>query len=78
MKGIKIESKREAKYREIFEKVASKVNWKLPTRPVTVNTREEAARIMACIIYFVGGTEMEKNGQEYTVFSKGYYHYIGA
>lgn len=66
------------KCRTLFESVQNKENWKLPTRPVRVKTKVEANVLLEAICCFVGGAEMEKDGQGYIVTSKGYYHYIGA
>jgi len=68
-----------AKYRRTFNLLKNAENWKLPTKPVTTKTHEDAENISRAIIFFVGGAEIKRNSDKtYTVTSQGYYHYIGA
>jgi hypothetical protein len=69
------------KKEQLFNKVANKENYKLPTIPFVTDDEDEADKMMKAICYFVGGAEKSKigiNGKTFTVTSRGYYHYIGA
>jgi hypothetical protein len=63
------------KQERLFNSVADKVNWKIPTRPKRCNTREEAQELADAISYFVGGAEISSDN---FVLSRGYYFYTGA
>jgi len=65
--------------RELFDQVSNPENWKLPTRPVEFDTLDEADEMLSAITHFVGGAEMlGLPSGKIAVWSKGYYHHIGA
>jgi hypothetical protein len=67
------------KYRETFDQVADKDDWKKSTKPITVGF-SDVENLMRAITFFAGGAECKINHKEgtCTITSKGYYHYIGA
>jgi hypothetical protein len=72
--------KLESTYREIFESVSNKKNWKEPTRSLIYETREKAEFGLRALTYFCGGAELFHDTRDnvYNVSSRGYYYYIGA
>ena len=66
-------------YEKMFKQVANEENWKLPTKPYKTDNKVIADAFAQAIIFYVGGAEVSSVGDKnYTVTSKGYYHYIGA
>lgn len=69
------------KMHDLFQQVVNEDNWKYPTHPFKTTDEVLADQMVSAICYFVGGAEKSKigiNGKEFTITSKGYYHYIGA
>lgn len=72
----------------IFEKFQDKENWKNPTTPfaVTLSFSRYESQIQLLgltamsLAHFHGGYEFSRvgNTDEVKIYSKGYYHYIGA
>ena len=56
--------------------------WKYPIRPFTTTNQSEAEDYSYCLNWYVGGHEMQiiesPTGTQWTISSRGYYHYIGA
>ena len=61
----------------IFDFVKNVNNWKLPTQPATAHNHEDAKMVADAIIYYAGGAEISEKQGEFTITSRGYYHYIG-
>lgn len=71
----------EARLYELFQSVANQENYKLPTVPFITENEKDADEMVKAICYYVGGAVKSKvgiNGKVFTVYSEGYYHYIGA
>ena len=52
--------------------------WKYPIKNYTTNDRELVVDIARIFDYYLGGSEVTRDGKSYSVSSHGYYHYIGA
>lgn len=63
-----------AKNKPLFDSVANPENWKMPTKPKTCASAEEAQALADAITFYCGGAEISGT----TVTSQGYYFYIGA
>ena len=61
-----------------MESVKNPEGWKYPTIPFVTKSEKEADNMVDAICYFAGGAEKSSKGDEITVTSQGYYHYIGA
>ncbi len=62
----------------LMDLVKNPEGWKLPTIPFVTKSEKEADNMVDAICYFSGGAEKSSKGDEITVTSLGYYHYIGA
>jgi len=62
----------------IVEKLYNPTNWKLPTREFRTDNEHLARDVAYTLDWFLGGHEIRREGTEWVVTSKGYYHYIGA
>jgi len=62
----------------LMESVKNPEGWKYPTIPFVTKNEKEADNMVDAICYFAGGAEKSQVGDEITVTSLGYYHYIGA
>jgi len=61
----------------LFNVVADPTDWKKPTKPIVLPSRDLAEVWADAIIYFVGGAEIRENPDgSFTVTSLGYRHYI--
>ena len=52
--------------------------WKYPIKKYTTNNRELVVDIARIFDYYLGGSEVARDGKSYSVSSRGYYNYIGA
>jgi len=66
----------------VFGLVRNESNWKLATSKFKTTDIDKVNAVGYCLDWYLGGHEVEatvKNGVvEYAVWSKGYYHHIGA
>lgn len=62
----------------LMDSVKNPECWKMPTIPFVTKDEKEADNMVSAICYFAGGAEKSQVGDEFTVTSQGYYHYIGA
>ena len=60
----------------LMESVKNPEGWKLPTIPFVTKSEKEADDMVDAICYFAGGAEKSQVGDEITVTSLGYYHYL--
>ncbi len=68
----------EKEFREVFDFLKNKDNWKFPTKTFTTPNLDLAGEIADALIFFTGGAEVSFIGDRVVeVSSKGYYHYIG-
>lgn len=66
---------------EAFDRVKDPKHWKLPTKAITVDTKEEAELIVRAVIHFTGGVPFKqtlKSGKVKVHSSPGYFNIIGA
>ena len=61
---------------KLMDSVKNPEGWKLPTIPFVTKSEKEADDMVDAICYFVGGAEKSQVGDEITVTSEGYYHYL--
>lgn len=66
-------------YKKLFDQVANRKDWKLPTEPAKVDAINRRDLLMNAIAFYAGGAEaiqVHENGKrEFVVTSFGYYHY---
>jgi hypothetical protein len=67
-------------HKENAEHYFNENNWKESTKKffITIDNYWEAVKFAVYLAFITGGYEFEHNGYQWTLKSKGYYHYIGA
>lgn len=86
---LEISDKEEKEFREVFDLLKNKENWKLPTKEFTTTNYKLAGMVADALTFFTGGAEICLVGEGIigfglnvsnaliTVSSKGYYHHLG-
>ena len=80
MNDKKISEELNTEFNKIFSQLQDKEHWKNATIPYNTSFELFAIYAYAALSWFAGGCEIQYNKDrcEYTISSKGYYHYIGA
>ena len=52
--------------------------WKYPTKAYKTTDINLAYEIAEVLGFYLGGFELDSDGESYSVSSLGYYHYVGA